>query len=167
MRREMAPCHRGRCLIVAVAAMDDRVTPTAQDQPPIDWPRHEERKDERVGEAPPEQPVVQVRIHGARNDEHHRVVDDLHHEDRERVGGEHDRQCSGERHSRTQQWHEGEQVSETECERNCERDGRDVAPTERRSDRQAKYLADRASCQAMSRGRECQTSGAGGRFVRR
>ena len=113
---------------------------------------HDARHREREREAAPEQQAVEALVHGARDQQHDRVVDDLHHGDAERVRGERDRHDGREREAGAQQRQAGEQVAEEERERDRQRDRRPVAPAQRGADDHAQDLADRAAGQAVQGG---------------
>ena len=74
----------------AVVRVHDGVALAAGDQPAVDRERDRSGDQQRDGEAAPEEEVRQPRFHRARDQEHDRVVDDLHHGDGDGVGGERD-----------------------------------------------------------------------------
>ena len=92
-------------------------------------------------------------LHRAGDDEEDRVVDDLHHGDREGVRSERDRQGRprGWRAPTEEVGRPRERITEEEGQRDCEDNRLEVAPAERRADHDTENLADRAPGQAVRR----------------
>ncbi len=66
-------------------AVRQRVTPPAGDQPTIERERRRSGQQQGNRKTAPEQRRVEGRIHRARDDQHDKVVDDLHDRDRRRI----------------------------------------------------------------------------------
>jgi hypothetical protein len=103
-------------------------------------------------EAPPKEKVAEPRFHRARHEEDEPVVDDLHHGDRDGVGGECDSRCLAKRNAAHKQRPQGQQVAEEERQHDGDRDRGDIAPAESRRDHEAQHLSDRAAGQAVPSG---------------
>ena len=88
----------------------------------------------------------------AGDEQHDRVVDDLHGRDRERVGGERDRHHHREREPGAQQRDAGQRVAERKREHDRERDRGEVREAERGGDGHPRDLADRTPGEAVKRG---------------
>lgn len=71
--------------VPAVMPVHQGVTPSPSDEPPVDWERCHAGDEQRERQASPEKPGLQAGIHRTRDDQHQRVVHDLHNCDRERV----------------------------------------------------------------------------------
>ena len=152
LRRDGAD-YVGRVAVTRVAVTGhDRVAAAARDQPAVDRQRHDEGHRQGERQRAPEEAAAQPGVHGAGDGQHHRVVDDLHDDDRHRVGRERDADRRPQRHARAQQRDHRQQVAEEERERHGEGDGRRVAPPEGGADHHPQHLADRAAGQAV-RGR--------------
>lgn len=97
---------------MAVVLMNYGVSLPASDEPAVDRKRRGAGDQQRHGEAPPEQRRLEPGLHCARDDEHDRVVDDLH--DRDGDGGrgerESDRPAYGQ--PRAQKGPQGHRVAE-------------------------------------------------------
>src|SRR5215218_4415425 len=90
---------------------------SARKQPAVHRVGRSAGEHERDREAAPEEHVLQLGVQCARNDEHERVVDDLHHGDADRVRGECDRGNRGECEAGAQQREARERVAEHERQR--------------------------------------------------
>ena len=125
------------------------MAPAAGDEPTVDGIGGAEGGGQCNGEGAPEERRVEPCVHRTRHGEDDRIVDDLHHGDRQRVGRERDADRGAEREPTANERHERERVAEEKRERDGERDRRRVAPAERRADREAEHLADAAARQAV------------------
>src|SRR4051812_3573159 len=133
------------------------VAAAAADQGAVDREGGPERDEEADGEAPPEEEVPKARFHGSRDDQDEAIVHDLHHGDRDGVGGERGpgglAQGDAARYQRPQR----QGVAEEEREHYGGPDRGGVAPIERGRDDEPEDLADRAAREAVPGGAEGRT----------
>src|SRR3954447_20409082 len=133
------------------------VAAAAADQGAVDREGGPERDEEADGEAPPEEEVPKARFHGSRDDQDKAVVHDLHHGDRDSVGGERDPGGLAQRDSAPYQRSQRQRVTEEEREHYGDPDRGGVAPIERGRDDEPEDLADRAAREAVPGGAEGRT----------
>ena len=72
---------------VVAIYVHDRMTTSLRNQPAVRRKGRDESCDKRNREAHPEKQVGRTGLHGARNHQHDRIIDNLHDGDRQRVGG--------------------------------------------------------------------------------
>ncbi len=70
-----------------VMGMHHGMAAAPSDEPSIDRKGRQERDRQRQGEAPPKKRVSETGVHRAGNDEHDRIIDDLHDRDGDRISG--------------------------------------------------------------------------------
>src|SRR5215210_1208050 len=111
-------CDRGhdpsRRAAMNTGLVDGRVALAPGEQPAVDRVGGGSRKHECNCEAPPEHEVAETGLERAGNDEHERVVDDLHHADADRVRRERDREHRPQRKARTEQREASEGIADEE-----------------------------------------------------
>ena len=100
--------------LAAVVLVRQGVALAAGQQVVVDRVGREEGRDERDRHADPEDRIDQARVHRAGDDGHDEVVDDLHREDRDGVGGQDEPQRCTEGQTAAQQGQARERVAEEE-----------------------------------------------------
>ena len=134
---------------VMAAVVQNGVALAARDQPAVDRVGDDAGDDQRERERAPEQDVADPGGHRAGDEQHDRVVDDLHDRDAEGVGGEGDRDDGRQRHPGPQQRQAGERVAEEERQRDGERHSAPLGEAQGGPDHHADDLADRAAGEAV------------------
>ena len=134
-----------------VVRVDDGVALTAADQPPVHRCRHQERQRQRTGERHPEQGTRDTGVDGARDDQHGRVVDDLHHDDRDRVRGQSDLQRGSHIDAGPENAAHRQRIAEHERERDGQHHRAERVEAETAADDHPEYFTDRAARQAVQR----------------
>ena len=111
----------------------------------------EARRDAEV-----DQRLTDPRLHGAGDQQHRGVVDDLHDRDRDRVRRQRDGHDGGEAEPGLEEGQRSQAEAEDIGESNGKGDGRQVAPAKRCADEHAQELTDHAAGEAVRRraGRE-------------
>jgi hypothetical protein len=129
-----------------------RVASASADQPAVDRDGEDEGDREGYGQAGPEENGGEACVHRAGDGQDDAVVDDLHREDAQGVGGQCDLQGLLERDAGAQHRADRQRVAEDEGQGDRQGDGRQVVPAERRTDHHAEDLADGTAGQAVDGG---------------
>src|SRR5439155_13559313 len=137
--------------------MENRMPASPTDEPAVHRISRDKGKDKGEREAGPVKQVREAGLQGTGNGQHYRIVHDLHDRDRECVRGKRESQRSPKPHTAGEERTQGKRVAEEKGEDDCEGDRDRVPPPKHGSQNQTQYFPDRATGQAMDRGRKGKT----------